>query len=310
MSNRVDITILTDPRYINPDNTPPLIRNVLIEDQLVQQALELRGFIVNKVAWSDPQYNWSDSSYLLFRTTWDYFRRFDEFLRWLKQTSRVTRLINHQNLIYWNLNKNYLQDLANKGIRTLDTVYVGRGLTDSSLENIAVEKGWKDLVIKPVVSASAMDTYLVPYPDLSKSEPLFSQLVNKQDMMVQEAQQHILQHGEFSLVMIGGKFSHGVLKVAKKGEFRVQDDFGGSVHEYHPRPAEIAMAEKAVLACDPSPVYARVDMIYDNDGYLSLVELELIEPELWFRKAPKAANLLAEAIETTVEASSPLTKKN
>jgi len=76
----------------------------------------------------------------------------------------------------------------------------------------------------------------------------------------------------------------------------VQDDYGGTIHLYAPSPEEIAFAEKAVKACSPVPLYARVDVIWDNNNELAIIELELIEPELWFRKNDKAADLLAEGV--------------
>ncbi len=91
--------------------------------------------------------------------------------------------------------------------------------------------------------------------------------------------------------------THAVLKIAKPGDFRVQDDFGGSVHNYQANAEEIAFAEKAVAACHPTPFYARVDVIKDNNDQLAIIELELIEPELWFRLMPSAAQVLANSIE-------------
>ena len=77
---------------------------------------------------------------------------------------------------------------------------------------------------------------------------------------------------------------------------RVQDDFGGSVEKYTAKKEEINFAEKALTACPFPPLYARVDVFYDNSNCLALGELELIEPELWFRNHPQAATLLAEAV--------------
>ena len=102
------------------------------------------------------------------------------------------------------------------------------------------------------------------------------------------------------MMIINGTFTHAVLKIAKKGDFRVQDDFGGSVHEYNPTKTEIAFAENAVKACHELPIYARVDIFTDNKGDIALADLELIEPELWFRNYPEAADLLASAIKKII----------
>ena len=115
-------------------------------------------------------------------------------------------------------------------------------------------------------------------------------------MLFQEFQYEIQRKGEMSLIMINGQFTHAVLKKAKHGDFRVQDDFGGTVVDYVPNQEEIAFAEKAIAACPKETTYGRVDIFYDNESLLSIGELELIEPELWFRKHHAAADKLADAI--------------
>jgi len=99
-----------------------------------------------------------------------------------------------------------------------------------------------------------------------------------------------------SYMVFNGQFTHAILKKAKAGDFRVQDDFGGTVHDYKASTEEITFAEQAVRACPEMPLYARVDGFIDNEGQLAIAELELVEPELWFRNHPKAAEILAEGI--------------
>ena len=102
--------------------------------------------------------------------------------------------------------------------------------------------------------------------------------------------------GELTLVVIDGVVTHGVRKVPKTGDFRVQDDHGGTWTEYVPSVEEIAFAERAFAACEPRPLYGRVDLVRGADGSLQLMELELIEPELWLRTHPAAAQRMARAI--------------
>ena len=97
-------------------------------------------------------------------------------------------------------------------------------------------------------------------------------------------------------MVFGGKYTHAVLKQAKKGDFRVQDDFGGSIAIYNPDKEMIELAEKSVKTMSPIPAYARVDVIWNNKSELVVSELELIEPELWFRYNPHAADVLAKYI--------------
>ncbi len=290
-----DIVLLSDPRYINPQKKDEYIDNVLLEDRLVQDALEALGLKTIRLSWDDKNFDWSSTKFALFRTTWDYFDRFDEFSIWLNKVSKQTQLLNTESIVRWNIDKHYLQDLEQKGVHCTPTYFIEKN-TAITLKAIHKKTNWKDTVLKPVISGAARHTYHLNIDNMSRYEHLFNELISKESFMLQPFQKNIIEKGELSLIIIDGEFTHAVLKIAKEGDFRVQDDFGGSVHNYTPSPQEIKFAEKAVQACIPKPIYARVDMYTDNDGLLAISELELIEPELWFRKHPKAAEKLALAI--------------
>ena len=115
-------------------------------------------------------------------------------------------------------------------------------------------------------------------------------------MIFQNYMTNIVEEGEISLIMIGGEHTHSVKKKAKKGDFRVQDDHGGTVENYKPSNEEIKFAQRCIEKCPERTLYARVDIIYDNENKLALNELELIEPELWFREYPKSAEILADKV--------------
>lgn len=195
------------------------------------------------------------------------------------------------------MDKHYLPELATKGILIPPTQIRKKGTT-GSLKDWHSEAGWGNMetVLKPTISGGARHTYRLSPETVGMHEAVFAELIAQEDMMLQVFQHPVLEKGEISLMVMGGTFTHAVLKIAKAGDFRVQDDFGGSVHHYEPGSEEIALAESAVAACNPVPLYARVDIIQDNDGQLAVMELELIEPELWFRFHPPAATQLAEAL--------------
>ena len=96
--------------------------------------------------------------------------------------------------------------------------------------------------------------------------------------------------------MIGGEYTHAVKKIAKNGDFRVQDDHGGTVEKYIATESEISFAKQCLDKCPFNPIYARVDIVYDNNNLVSLSELELIEPELWFRNCKKSVEKLSSYI--------------
>ena len=291
-----DITLLTCRAYYKPDNVTPYIQNILLEQELLKSAFESQGLKVDITYWDNPSYEWQQTKSVLFRTVWDYFERFDEFWDWLEQVKTKTRLINSYELIKWNIDKHYLKDLSSWGIETVPTYFADKGC-NMKLHEIAKRNQWNDLVIKPAISASAFKTYKILANEIQANEKLFNSLVQERNMLVQPYFETITQLGEASLMVFDGKFTHAILKKAQPGDFRVQDDFGGTVHNYIPTKAEINFAEKVFETCKTKPVYGRVDIVWDNDKNFYLSELEIIEPELWIRNYPKCAERIAEAVD-------------
>ena len=290
-----DITLLTCRAYYKPDIVTPYIQNILLEQELLKSAFEAQGLKVDITYWDNPTYEWQETKSVLFRTIWDYFERFDEFWDWLEQVKNKTRLINSYELIKWNIDKHYLRDLKNNGIQVVPTYFADRG-NNISLQEIANLNDWKHIVIKPAISASAFNTYKITNDEIEQKEQLFHELLQTHDMLVQPFFPTISELGEASLMVFGGKFTHAILKKAKAGDFRVQDDFGGTVHDYNPTQEEIKFAEKVFQSCTSLPIYGRVDIVWDSNKHIYLSELEIIEPELWIRNRPESANKIAEAV--------------
>lgn len=291
-----DITILTDRRYLLEDTSNAYVTNVLTEDRLLKEAFERKRWKVTRRAWDDENFNWRSTKYAIFRTTWDYFDRFEEFRAWLDNANDQTILINSPETIYWNLDKKYLFELESKGIKIPDGKYIERGC-GTSLNKLLNDYNWTNIILKPAVSGAARHTYYFNKTECDKYSGIYEQLIRKESMILQEFQEDVIRNGELSLIMFGGKFSHAVQKKAKNGDFRVQDDFGGTVALHLAQADEIAFAESVLKKCRTMPLYARIDIMRSNSNELCLGELELIEPELWFRLAPAAADHLATAIE-------------
>jgi len=287
------IVILTEDRYENPQKKNWYINNILKEDGLLLSALAELGFRVSRVSWSSKTFDWEGVDYAIFRTTWDYFERMDEFLDWVNLYSKKIKFINNFNLIQWNLDKSYLRGFPKKD--TVPSLFLNFG-DKTKLKEIFKKTSWEEVVIKPSVSAAAWNTHRVSKKNLHKLEPVFSELKKKHKMIVQEFQKSVLTDGEVSFVVFGGVFSHAILKKAKKNDYRVQDDFGGTVSVYNATLKEVEFAEKIVGLCPELPLYARVDILYNTNKKPLLSELEIIEPELWFRFNPKSAKLLAKKI--------------
>jgi hypothetical protein len=308
------IYVLTDRRYAGKGegSTMPAkyVANVLLEDRLVVDALCRAGFDAERVAWCDAEVDWASARACLFRTTWDYFERWPEFSTWLEHTSRVTSLLNPPHILKWNLDKHYLRDLDEVGCNVVPTRFVRKG-TLGRLQCMAEEHGWAEVVIKPAVAGAAINTYRIHLEERRCAprsdhgfEELWARLIREQDMLIQPFLPDVVEAGELSLVWIGGEVTHAVRKQAKEGDFRVQDDHGGTVTSHRASPDELEFARAAMKACEshcqnqgwPLPLYARVDMVRDPAGAWAVSELEMVEPELWFRFCPEAAETLSLAV--------------
>jgi len=289
-----DVAILTEKRYLVSKSNDWYIQNIIKEDGLVQQELEKLNITCERKAWDDD-FNPLSFKFALFRTTWNYFDELARFMGFLKNCKNSIALINPYDQIVWNLNKRYLLALEKLGINIPQT-YIAAKNCKKTLRKIVEHQDWKEIVIKPCVSAAGWNTHYVKCPNSYEAEKLFSDLNKTCDVIVQCFQQNIIQKGEMSFMVIDGKYSHAVLKKAKAGDFRVQDDFGGSVIPYGPTKKEITFVQHVIQSIPFNPIYARVDVIVDNFNKLAVSELELIEPEMWFRFHDKAAHRLAQAI--------------
>ncbi len=229
------------------------------------------------------------------RTPWDYFLHPKAFMEWVDGVQ--VPILNPKEVLRWNLDKSYLQQLAELGVAEIPRtalIQAGEGDTAAMLTLVGGDRA----VVKPVVSGGAHGTRVV-----SADQPLVWDPSESGAYIVQEFVDSVTERGEWSLIYFGGEFSHSVLKTPKAGDFRVQDDFGGAVSFEQP-PAKLfdvavgvlAGAQKALGLAAPLP-YARVDLVEaPGTGVGLLMELELIEPELFFRADPGAQGRFARAV--------------
>ncbi|MEK7487126.1 MAG: hypothetical protein AABZ60_22585 [Planctomycetota bacterium] len=289
------IVILTEDRFECPQQPDWYVSQVLQEEQMLQLALENEGLSVIRRSWSRKDWDWRQAKMAIFRSTWDYANRLQEFLEWLERVSTQTRLVNSLETIRWNLDKHYFLDLEKAGVPTVSTCFVEKG-SRTSLSELVTKKNWNSFVFKPAISAGARQTHRGSVNELGSSEKIWASLLNSESMMLQPFQSAIETEGEISLIFMGGEFTHAIRKTPKSGDFRVQDDHGGKVHPYPANAEEIQFGTRAIQACSPQPIYARVDCIRDTTGHLAIMELELLEPELFLRFYPPSAEKLAKKI--------------
>jgi glutathione synthase/RimK-type ligase-like ATP-grasp enzyme len=261
------------------------------DDKLLREALAERGCEARAVVWNEPGIEWRHFDLCLIRSTWDYHDHHPEYLAWVGRVQAECSLRNSAELVIWNSNKRYLQAFEARGIRTLPTVWVNRD-SPLDLERILAGTGWREAVVKPVVDLGARNLHRVR---AGENSPALWSILQRHDAMVQPFLPSLEERGELSLIYVGGELTHSVRKRPATGDFRVQSIWGGTAAREEPTLAERELAEATMEEFKEPPLYARVDLVEGPTRDPCLIELELIEPNLYLTEHPPAAAALADA---------------
>lgn len=264
------------------------------DDRLAAEYLGQAGHQVVPVVWTGPDSQWEGLDAVVVRSTWDYHREPDRFLAWVDRVEQAgVPMWNPAEVLRWNHDKRYLREVEAWGFRIPRSRWISP-MDGVRLTDLFNELESDDLVIKPVVSASASGTIRVHRAAAAEGEHHLAAVAGGGGALVQAFVPEVLSAGEWSLIFLGGEYSHGVVKRAGAGDFRVQDEWGGS-HAIEPAPEELITEARRMLARVGYPLlYARVDGVADREGFL-LMELELIEPMLFLGLHPDAARRFSAA---------------
>lgn len=258
-----------------------------VDEPLLLRALAAAGIDARVLAWDDPAAPFEASDLVILRSTWNYYDDVDAFVTWVGARPRV---LNPPAVVAWNARKTYLTTLAERGVDTVPTVFALRG-TNPRLDAILRERGWDEVVIKPVVSAGSFRTERFARDTLEAGQAFLDALVGDRDAMIQRWMPSVETYGERSLVWIDGELTHAIRKTPR---------FAGGVEQVS-EAVPIADDERAFAARALAPLagellYGRVDLVRDAGGVLRVMELELIEPSLFFRQSPEALERFVAAI--------------
>lgn len=270
------------------------------DDRPLLLGLKRHGVAAGPVVWEDPVVNWTAPALCVIRSCWDYAWRLPTFQRWLDRVARGTRVENPPAVVRWNAHKHYLVDLAERDVPAVPTVVLHTG-TGADLRRVLTERGWHDAVVKAAVGNSGRYARSVTLGDLAPAQRHIERILEREDVLVQPLIRSVAVEGELSLVFVDGRFTHAVRKRAAAGEFRVHDDYGGSVDVEDPDPAALAVAERAIDAAGTPTLYGRVDVVAGPDGEPLVMELELIEPELFLRYSPEAVERIVKGVIARLE---------
>jgi glutathione synthase/RimK-type ligase-like ATP-grasp enzyme len=269
-----------------PDLTP--------QDRPLIAELAKYGITATAVIWDDPSINWSDFDYLVFRNTWDYFEKETEFNLWLDQIEQLgIKTLNPIAIIKQNKHKFYLRVMEQQGVKILPTLFIDK-TTDLNLKEL-MPSHWNKAVIKPAFSAGSYLTEVFEAADTEKINTQYKAIASDKDLLLQLFMPEIQTVGETSFIFFNKKFSHAVNKKPIPGDFRIQVQFGGIYRLTHPDAELISKAQKIVDTFTGKLLYARVDgIVIDNE--LHLMEVECIEPDLYFNLSEGSLERFVNAI--------------
>lgn len=199
------------------------------DDRLLIPALAAHGLDAVPAVWNDPTIDWSRFSAAVIRSTWDYYHDIAAFHRWISEVEASgVRLYNPPEVLRWNSDKRYLRELEARGVAVVPTRWVEAG-DCITLADLLDASRWEDAVVKPAVSASAWETWKTSSARAREDEPRFRRLAERGTVMVQPLIPEVSRDGEWSLLYLGGEFSHALVKRARDGDFGVQPRHGGTV---------------------------------------------------------------------------------
>ena len=287
------------------------------DDAPLLAALAERGLQAEAAVWDDPAVDWAGHDLVVIRSTWDYALRRDEFVEWCHAVESVSLLANTWRTVRWNSDKHYLRELENAGVSIVPTMWLEpeRHFSSRALHTRFPASG--EFVIKPAISAGSIDTGRYTAMDANSRGLAISHarrlLGDGRTVMVQRYLTSVDVVGERAHVFISGSYSHSVLKGAMLDGPDVGAD--GVYREERMSPlesterevefsAQVIAAARRILTRSvdgvdvvPDPfLYARVDVVTDDDGAPVLMELELVEPSLFTALAEGALERLADAI--------------
>lgn len=262
-------------------------------ERLMLPYLAAAGIETEIIDWRSAETDFSKFDLIVLRSCWDYHLRVAEFTGWLRGLAGTTNVLNPIDTVLWNYNKFYLREVAALGIEIVPTIFVSNA-RELSAEEAMMMRGWGNIVVKPAISASAHNTRLMNNPPWSADDEVMR--IIKGPFLMQPFLPEI-EEGEISFVYIDGEFSHAALKRPAEGDFRVQQEHGGSAELFHPDSALLNQADRIAAAVwrVRDSLYCRIDAIA-RDGKLVLMELELIEPELFLGLAEGVAERFARAV--------------
>lgn len=267
----------------------------------LESALHNVGADVVIAEWDRP-HEWSRFDVALLRSPWDYPQRYAEFLAWAEAVSRETKLHNPLAVVKWNSDKHYLADLAAKQVPTVQTMFIEPcEPPDRRIAELLSQPDVEEFVVKPAVGGGSIDAQRFGRDETEDAARHALRMLSEQrSVLLQPYMSRVDEFGETALMYFAGEFSHAIRKgpLLKRREGPASGLFAKeAIVARVPDAAELRLGSQVLQAIPfETPLYARVDLIRDRQGDPVILELELLEPSLFFPFADGSADKFAAAV--------------
>ena len=272
-------------------------------------ALDRGGITVVATPWTahvDDARQLLDHPLVLPLLAWGYHLKHPGWLRACRTWQDAgVRIANPPAVLADNSDKRYLAALERRGVAIPPTAWTDR-VDQAQVDAMFDATGAAHVIVKPTVSGGAWKTLR-----LRRGDALDGALDGAPDgaAMLQPYLPAIETEGETSLLFFGGRFSHAVNKRPVRCDFRIQSEYGGAYRAVDPSPEALVLAQRVLDAIDTPLLYARIDLVPDEEGRWLLMEAELTEPDLYLGQATDAGAAFVAAVRSLLDADAWLEKR-
>jgi glutathione synthase/RimK-type ligase-like ATP-grasp enzyme len=273
----------------------PNVEDLFADDRMLIAELKERGVEAESVVWGDSSVEWDQFDIALLRSTWDYIDERERFLSVLAEIEESScQLFNPLEAVRWNSDKSYLLDLRDWQVPIVPT-HLASTADPVILQDRIVQQGWPGAILKPRIGAGAADVCRVPSHEIARTLAQRTAQRPQQELLVQPLIESVVSEGEWSFIYIDGELSHVLLKKPAPGDYRAHGIYGGTIERVEPRRDDLLQVEAMLERLPFELLYVRLDLVRIED-HLAVMELELVEPILYFNLAPQGVSRLVNAI--------------
>ncbi len=269
----------------------------VVYDHLLFEPLKELGWQAEEVSWRKNDVDWNHFDAVIIRSPWDYQKNPKAFLEVLSEIEQSDALLeNSLEIVKWNIDKTYLRDLESHGVEIVPSRW-HKTFNADLFPAIFSDLKSEEIVIKPTISAGADDTFRIHKSNYDIFIDDLKSTFKNRPFLVQPFMENITAEGEFSVFFFGDTYSHTILKTPKTNDFRVQEEHGGRLTLVEPEDDLLNVARTMRDMIEPEPLYTRADYVRTDNDSFALMELELIEPSLYFNMDPESPKRFAKAFD-------------